>query len=70
MTRFVSPQTFYMDGMLRHVRDFHPFPYMVSNSVKDETTTSNDNGIYIPATKNENDHSTDVESNQSSDDNE
>lgn len=47
----------YVDGMLCHVKDHHPFPYIVSNFVEDETAMSSDDEMYIPVTKNEDNHS-------------
>lgn len=51
MTGFVSPQVVYMDGLPHYVRDLHPFPHMVNNSVEDESNASSDAEMYIPVTK-------------------
>lgn len=67
MTGFLSPHVIYMDGMLCHVKALHSFPHMVSNSLEDKTATLSDDEMYIPVTKDENNHSTNVESNQSMD---
>lgn len=42
--------------------------HMMSNSVKDKTTTLSDNEMYIPVIKDEDNHSNDVDFDQSSDD--
>lgn len=57
----------YMDEILCHLINICPFPHTMSNSVADETTTSSDDEMCIPVTKNEDSHSTLVDSNQSSD---
>lgn len=67
MTRVVSFKVVYVAGMLWHLKDLHPFPHMVNYSVEDKTTITNGDEMYILVMKDEGDHSTDVESNQSSD---
>lgn len=52
--------------MLCQVKDLRPFPHMVSNFVEDETSALSNDEMYITVTKDEEGHSTDAESNQSS----